>query len=289
MSSEEVSKIINADSRATDRLMNALCGMGLLRKVKGKFYNTDLASKYLVEGKPDFMGGLFHTNHLWNTWSYLTASVKKGSSFAGEQNKEEKEDWVEAFIAAMHYRGVKQAKIISMMFDISNTKKMLDVGGGSAAFSMEFVKRNPSMKAVVLDLPHVIPLTKTYVENEGLTENFDFIEGNYLTTSFSNGYDLILLSAIVHINNFDQNKMLVKKCADALNNSGILIINDYVMNEERTEPYAGALFSLNMLSGTSSGDTFTEGEMKEWLNEAGFTKIERKKTSFASDLLIGIK
>jgi hypothetical protein len=93
----------------------------------------------------------------------------------------------------------------------------------------------------------------------------------------------------VHINNFDQNKMLVKKCADALNNSGILIINDYVMNEERTEPYAGALFSLNMLSGTSSGDTFTEGEMKEWLNEAGFTKIERKKTSFASDLLIGIK
>ena len=289
MTSEEVSEKINSDSRATDRLMNALCGMGLLRKIKGKFYNIDLASKYLVEGKPEFMGGLFHTNHLWNTWSYLTESIKQGSAFKEEQNKEDKQGWVEAFIAAMHYRGVKQAKIISMMFDFSQTKKMLDVGGGSAAFSMEFVKRNPLMKAVVLDLPHVIPLTKKYVEQEGLMDNFDFIEGNYLTTDFRIGYDLILLSAIVHINNYDQNKMLIKKCADALNENGILIINDYVMNEDRTEPYYGALFSINMLSGTSGGDTYTEGEMKEWFTAAGFSKIDRKRTSFATDLMIGTK
>jgi ubiquinone/menaquinone biosynthesis C-methylase UbiE len=289
MTSEEVSEKINSDSRATDRLMNALCGMGLLRKVKGKFYNIDLASKYLVKGKPEFMGGLFHTNHLWNTWSYLTDSVKKGSSFAGDQNKKERDDWVESFIAAMHYRGVKQAKIISMMFDFSHIKKMLDVGGGSAAFSTEFVKRNPLMKAVVLDLPHVIPLTKNYVEQEGLKDNFYFIEGNYLTTDLGIGFDLILLSAIVHINNDNQNKMLTKKCADALNENGILIINDYVMNEDRTEPYYGALFSINMLSGTSGGDTYTEGEMKEWLTAAGFSKIERKRTSFATDLMIGIK
>jgi len=235
------------------------------------------------------MGNLYHTNHLWNTWNYLTNSVKKGSSFTGDQNKEEKENWVESFIAAMHYRGVKQAKLIAMMIDLSNTKKMLDIGGGSAAFSMEFIKRNPRMKAIVLDLPHVIPLTKKYVEQEGLKDNFDFIEGNYLTTPFGNGYDLILLSAIVHINNFDQNKILVKKCADALNKNGMLIINDYVMNEDRTGPYAGTLFSLNMLSGTSSGDTYTENEMKEWLTTSGFSKIERKKTSFASDLIIGIK
>jgi predicted transcriptional regulator len=45
MTSEEVSTKINTDPRATDRLMNALCGMGILKKVKGKFYNSDLSSK----------------------------------------------------------------------------------------------------------------------------------------------------------------------------------------------------------------------------------------------------
>ncbi len=289
MNSEEISGKINTDNRATDRLLNAICGMGLLRKVKGKFYNTDLSSKYMVDGKPEFMGNLYHTNHLWNTWSHLTSSVKKGSSFIGDQNKKEKEEWVESFIAAMHYRGIKQAKLLAMMFDLSNTKRMLDVGGGSAAFSMELVKRNLSIKAVVLDLPHVIPLTKKYVEEEKLKDNFDFIEGDYLTKDFGSGYDLILLSAIVHINSYDQNKTLIQKCADALNSKGMVIINDFIMNNDRIQPHHGAIFSLNMLVGTVNGDTYTEEEMKEWLSAAGFSKVERKKTSFASDLIIGIK
>jgi 2-polyprenyl-3-methyl-5-hydroxy-6-metoxy-1,4-benzoquinol methylase len=289
MHSDDISKIINSDSRATNRLMNALCGMGLLRKIKDKFYNTDISSKYLVEGKQDFMGNLYHTNHLWSTWSYLTDSVIKGSSHAGDQNKKGKDNWVESFIAAMHYRGVKHAKLLTMMLDLSSSKKMLDVGGGSAAFSMEIVKRNPAIKAVVLDLSHIIPLTKKYVDQEGLTDNFDFIEGNYLSQDFGKDYDIILLSAIVHINSYEENKMIIKKCADALNQNGIIIISDFIMNKERTQPYHGAIFSINMLVGTAAGDNYTEDEMREWFESAGFSKIERKKTSFASELIIGSK
>lgn len=289
MTSEEVSQKLNTDTRATDRLMNALCGMGILKKVKGKFYNSDLSSKYLVENKPEFMGNLYHTNHLWNTWSFLTESVKQGSSFKGDQNKKEKDNWVEAFIGAMHYRGVNQGKILSMMIDLTNVKKMLDVGGGSAAFSMEIVKKNPSIKATVLDLPHVIPLTKKYVSEAGLLNNFNFIEGDYLTRDFGSDYDLILLSAIIHINSYEQNKMLIKKCADALNKNGMIVISDFIMNNDRTQPVHGALFSINMLVGTTNGDTYTEKEMREWFESAGSSKIERKNTAFGSDLMIGIK
>ena len=289
MTSEEVSKKINSDPRATDRLLNALCAMCILKKVHGKFYNTDLSSKYLVEGKSEFMGNLYHTNNLWYTWSYLTESILKGTSSKGDQNKKDKDDWVENFIDAMHYRGVHQGKILAMMIDLANVNKMLDVGGGSAAFSMEIVKKNPSIKATVLDLPHVIPLTKKYVEGEHLSVSFDFIEGDYLTKDFSGSYDLILLSAIVHINSYEQNKKLIKKCADALNENGMIIINDFVMNEDRTQPSQGAVFSLNMLVGTANGDTYTEIEMKEWFEAAGVFKVERKNTSFGSDLMIGIK
>lgn len=289
LNAEEVSEKLDTDLRATDRLLNALCTLELLHKVKGKFYNTDLASKYLVESKPDFMGNLYHSNHLWNTWTFLTESVKLGSSYKGEQNKKENDDWVDAFIAAMHYRGMKQAQLVSMLIDTSNTKNILDIGGGSGAFSMGLIKKNPSIISTVLDLPHVIPITKKYVEKEGYLENFHYIEGNYLQADFGNEYDLILLSAIVHINSYEQNKNLIKKCFDALNNNGMIIINDFVMNEERTEPAFGTFFSLNMLVGTESGDTYTETEMKEWFDFAGIEKIERKKTSFGSDLMIGYK
>ncbi len=289
MTSDDVAQKLNSDPRATDRLMNALCAMGLLKKVHGKFYNSDLSAKYLVEGKPDFMGNIYHANNLWNDWSSLTDSVIKGSSQRSIINKSENDNWVESFIGAMHYRGVNQGKILAMMIDISNVKNMLDVGGGSAAFSMEIVKKNPSISAVVLDLPYVIPLTKKYVSGAGLLDKFNFIEGDYLTTELKDNYDLILLSAIVHINNYDQNKMLVKKCADALNKYGMIIINDFVMNEDRTQPRQSALFALNMLVGTENGDTYTEKEMREWFESAGLSKIERKNTSFGSDLMIAVK
>ncbi len=287
MSSIDIADKIEADPRAANRLMNALCGMGLLKKVKGKFYNSDIASKYLVEGKPDFMGNLYHTNHLWNTWSYLSGSVIKGGSYKGDQNKSEKKEWVEAFIRAMHHRGVKQGKILSMMIDLEGVKKMLDVGGGSAAFSMEIVKKAPAVDVVLFDLPHVIPLTKNYVKEEGLEEKFTFIEGNYLSDGFGDGYDLILLSAIVHINSYEQNKSLIKKCSDALNKNGRIIINDFIMNSDRTKPVHGAVFALNMLVGTEQGDTYTEDEMREWFTASGINKIERKNTSYGSDLMIG--
>jgi ubiquinone/menaquinone biosynthesis C-methylase UbiE len=289
MTSGEVAQKINANPRAADRLMNALCAMDILKKVHGKFFNSDLSSKYLVEGKPDLMGNLYHTNNLWNSWSNLTDSVIKGTSVINNKNKSEKDDWVEAFIGAMHYRGVHQGKILAMMIDLTNVKSMLDVGGGSAAFAMEIVKKNSAINAVVLDLPYVIPLTKRYVSEAGLSDKFNFIEGDYLTKEFENNYDLVLLSAVVHINSYEQNKMLVKKCADALNKNGMIVINDFIMNDDRTKPYHGALFSLNMLVGTANGDTYTEKEIREWFESAGLSKIERKNTSFGSDLMIAVK
>lgn len=287
LTSKEVAEKLNTNERATDRLMNALCAMGLLKKIHGKFYNSESSFRYLVEGKPEFMAGLFHTNDLWKTWSTLTDAIREGTTVY-KRNKDD-EDWVNSFIAAMHYRAVKEAKIIAYMIDFKNVRKMLDVGGGSGAFAMQFVEFNPKMETVILDLPNVIPLTKKYTENFPYKNNISFLEGNYLFDDLGINYDLIFLSAIVHSNNYDENKLLIKKCYDALNPNGQIIIKDWIMSEDRTKPLTGAIFALNMLVGTKGGDTYTESEMKDWLNNAGITKIERKDTSFGFSLLIGYK
>ncbi len=289
MHSKDVAQKINADERATDRLMNALAALGFLRKVHGKFYNTESASQYLVKGKPEFMGGLFHSIGLWTTWSSLTESVKAGTSTAERKPSSGGIDWLESFIAAMHYRGVKEAKLTAMLIDFSNVNRMIDVGGGSGAFAMEFIKKKMNINAVVFDLPEVIPITNRYVAEEKMTEKISFLSGNYLSDDFGTGYDLIFLSAIVHINSLEENNLLIKKCYDALNSGGQIVIKDWVMNEDRTEPAGGAYFALNMLVGTERGDTYTETEMKNWFTSAGIKKIERKDTSFGSSLMIGYK
>ncbi|MDP2887202.1 MAG: methyltransferase [Ignavibacteria bacterium] len=65
----------------------------------------------------------------------------------------------------------------------------------------------------------------------------------------------------------------MKKAYDALNPNDQLVIQDHIMDEVRTAPLSGALFSLNMLVGTQSGDTFTESEIRSWTKKAGFKNV----------------
>lgn len=282
----EIAIKAQANERAIERLLNALVALGFLKKIHGKFYNSEAASQYLVEGKPEFMGGLFHTNELWKSWGTLTNAVKIGTSV---YNDDSKDDWTESFIAAMHYRAGKEAKILPLMIDLSNVKKMLDVGGGSGAFSMAFIDKFPQIKATIFDLPSVIPISKKYVESFRHKENIDYLIGNYLKDDIGSGYDLILLSAIVHMQSLEENKLLIEKCYNALNPGGQIIIKDWIMNPDKTSPIGGTLFSINMLVGTESGDTFTEDEMKFWFSSTEIKRIERKDTSYGWSLMIGYK
>ena len=289
LTSLEIAEAIETDPRGTDRLLNALAALGFLLKRNGKFMNFPGISEYLVKGESGYMGNLHHTNSLWDRWSSLTEAVKNGGSIYKKSINNRGKEWLEDFIAAMHYRGIAQAKILSMMIDLSNVKRMLDIGGGSGAYSMMFIEKYKDIKAVLFDLPNVIPIAKKYIEKNNKNESFSFITGDYLTDDFGTGYDLIFLSAIVHINSFEENRVLIKKCVDALNSKGQIVINDFIMDEDRIEPKVGVMFALNMLTSTLKGDTYTKSEIEGWFKEAGLHSIEHKLTSFGSSIMIALK
>ena len=73
----------------------------------------------------------------------------------------------------------------------------------------------------------------------------------------------------------EANRGLIKKCYSALNKNGKIIIQDWIMNNDRTQPTSGAIFAINMLVGTEAGDCFTEQEVTEILSSAGFATISR--------------
>jgi monoamine oxidase len=51
----------------------------------------------------------------------------------------------------------------------------------------------------------------------------------------------------------------------------------------------GALFALNMLVGTEAGDTYTEAEVRSWMEETGLSNFIRKDTHFGTALIMGRK
>jgi cyclopropane fatty-acyl-phospholipid synthase-like methyltransferase len=70
------------------------------------------------------------------------------------------------------------------------------------------------------------------------------------------------------------NQKLFAKAYSALNPGGIFIVNDFVPNEERTEPTFALRFSVYTLTHTPEGECWTLSQYSDWLNKAGFKAIE---------------
>ena len=280
--SNQIATSLHLDEHACERLLNALVSLGFLTKQNSLFFNTRESFTFLSKKSPDYLGGLMHTNHLWNTWSNLTQVVKTGKSAHPAEINVRGEDWLSPFINAMHDRAKKQAPQQLANIDLSGVRSILDVGGGSGAYSMEFVSKKSGIEATVFDLPNVVPVTKKYLDKEGFSDKIKTHPGDYTTDDLPKGFDLVFLSAVIHSNSLEINRDLIIKCFKSLNKKGKIVIQDWIMNNDRTQPVSGAVFAINMLVGTEAGDCFTEREVMEMLNGAGFKNISR--TEFETGL-----
>jgi len=285
--SAEVALQIGTDPRATDRLMNALCALGILGKEDGRFFNTEAARETLLPGAAGDPGSLMHTVHLWDTWSTLTEAVRKGTSVLLPEVNERGRQWLTAFIAAMHDRASRQAPAVVSQMNLESVASVLDVGGGSGAYAMAFVRAKQGLRATIFDLPNVLPLTRSYIAREGLGHAVTTVEGDYLQDELPRGFDLVILTAIVHSNSPEENRALIAKCVRALNPGGMVAVQDFIMDDGRVHPAAGALFALNMLVGTGRGDTFTESEIASWMTAAGLSGVSRQGTPFGTAQIVG--
>ena len=224
--SNQIANHLHLNERACERLLNALVSLGFLTKKNHLFFNTADSFAFLSKKSSDYSAGLMHLNHLWNTWSNLTQVVKTGKSAHPAEINERGEEWLFAFIDAMHDRAKKQAPQQLANIDLSEVESILDIGGGSGAYSMEFVSKKPEIAAIVFDLPGVVPITKRFIDKEGLSDQIKTHPGDYTTDELPKGFDLVFLSAVIHSNSLEINKELIKKCYNSLNKNGKIVIQD---------------------------------------------------------------
>ncbi len=280
---------LHTDTRATEMLLNVLVSLGLLAKKDGTFSNTPVTARFLSSDSPDNARlGLMHNVHLWDSWSTLTECVRQGRPVAKSPSGERDPESTRAFIAAMD-RNAKEraAQVVRAVGD--GFQKMLDLGGGSAAYSIAFAQANPKLRVDLLDVPAVLPLTEEYIRRAGLAERIKTRAGDMRTDTFGQGYDLVLLSAIAHMFSPQENRDLLRRAYQALAPNGRLVLQDFILEADKTSPNFAVLFSLNMLVNTQGGASYSEPEYEAWLREAGFRESKRVRLPGPANLMIAVK
>lgn len=281
----EVARRVGADTRATEMLLNALVSVEALRKQEGHFYNTEVTGDYFVSGGAhDARLATLHQSRLWRTWSTLTEAVKEGTAVAP---REDDSAGREAFLAAMHRNAQERAAFVLDAVGAFSVRNLLDLGGGSGAYSIAFAQANPELRATLVDLEPVLAIAQRHIRAAGLTGRVQTQAGDLLTDTFAGGYDLALLSAICHMFSPSDNRDLLKRVYVALGARGRVVIQDFILEAERTAPPFAALFALNMLVGTRGGSTYAAAEYQAWLEEAGFRNIRHLRLPGLTGLMVG--
>jgi (2Fe-2S) ferredoxin/SAM-dependent methyltransferase len=289
-SGPEAAGKIGADSRATEMLLNALCAMRLLKKDGGIYHNTPVSSRYFVAGSPDCArGSLMHTVNLWTRWSTLTDCVKGGTSVTRDESEELGADWTQAFMAAMDRSARERAPLVVQAVGAGRYQRMLDVGGGPAAYSIAFCRANPALEAEVFDRPSVVAIAQSHIEGAGLSSRIRTRAGDILRDGLGGGFDLVLVSQICHSLSEEENLGLLKKCHAALTPGGTLVIQEFILDADKASPKWGALFALNMLVGTRAGNAYSEEEMTGWMRATRFGEIRRVRLPGPSGLILGTR
>lgn len=284
---QSVAAKIHGDERATEMLLHALVSLNLLEKREATFFNTPLSARFFSEDSRDnARPALMHTAHLWARWSNLTECVRTGtSSWRSRDTGGE----VSAFIAAMERNAKERTAAVVNAIGKNGINRMLDLGGGSGAYSIALARAMPQLKSEILDQGDVIPLTREYIRSAGLAQRISTRVGDMLHDPLGENYDLILLSAICHMFGADENRKLFRRIYDALAPHGRLVVSDFILGPNKTAPRHAALFSLNMLVGTQAGASYSELEYADWLRDAGFSEVQRVRLPGPSGLMIGTR
>ena len=278
LSSAGAAAAIQLNEPALELLLNALAALGLLEKHGDTFSLTKISRQYLLRSSGQYIGAMVGFDAmLWHAWENLAEAIRTGLPTRPPDMYQAEPRETEVFINAMDslVKARGDTAVLANAIDWSKINTLLDVGSGPATYPIALCEMFPQLRVAIVDLPATLKITERFVAAANLTARIELIAADYRSDSIPGSYDAVLLSNIIHGENFARNAALMRKLAVNLNSRGRLIIKDHILADSRAEPVVGAIFSLLMLLTTDGGRCYSFAEIDAWMKQAGLNHVEQ--------------
>lgn len=267
---EDVAAKMDWDPRAARMLLQGLVALGLAARSGDLYQNSPVASACLTPGRPGYQGHIVqHLQHTLPGWLRLREALRTGTAAQAGPPVQSAEE-VRSFILGMKDIARMSAREILGAVNLAPYKHLLDLGAGPGTYTIAFLQAHPGMKATVFDRPEVLPIAREEAEFCEVGHRVKFMAGDLTVNDLGSGYDLVLVSNVIHSFSSEKNRKLVRKCFHAMEPGGLLIIKDFLVDNDRSGPPFSLMFALHMLVGTGEGDTYSFAEVEQWTRDAGF-------------------
>jgi SAM-dependent methyltransferase len=280
----ELAAITGRDCRRLRTLLRALAALGLVTVEEECYANAPASEQYLVRGGRRDLGDYYRLQigrQLYPALLRLDDGLAgTGTAFDTLGGLMADPAQARTFTVAQHAGSRGAARALADRLPLDGARRLLDVGGGSGAFTIALCRRRPALRSTVLDFPAVLDVAREYVDKAGLTDRVTLVPGDALDLPWPQDQDVVLLSYLLsalgdgdggcgHRRGSEIDAVL-RKAHACLRPGGLLVVHDFVLDDDGPGPRHAALWFLQYLAYRPDGESFTAGELRGRLRGAGF-------------------
>lgn len=279
LSLTQMSQALNLTERATSRLAYACAALGLIQATQQGFRNTPIAERYLVQDRPTYIGSYLQMfdDLGYHRWEQMSTALRQDAPPDTVHHPYHylAHDEAEAndFMQAQHAGSISLGLALAQRFDFQPYTCLLDLGGGSGAYSTAILQRYPHIRAIIFDFPPVCRIAEAIAREAGLAQRISTVAGDYERDALPPGPDVVLWSGNLHASSPARCRQVVEHIAEILPAGGALLIHDYLLDDSRCGPLIPALLALHLTLVSDDGQVYSGQELKTLLISAGFTNI----------------
>ncbi len=249
--------------------------MALLNKTPAGYANTQAAADFLSKDSDRYIGYMIqHHHHLADSWIRMDEAVTRSGPIR-DRSSVSSEEWREAFfngyVQQCHGHGVGCGAVRGSV----RVYPAAGYGRRARHLCHPFLQSQPAPDRCGVRPFHHPAVCRKTIERFGLSDRIRFVAGDYTTDDIplKQDFDAAWLSHILHGEGPNLAEGIVAHAAEKLVPGGQLLIHDFILGDTRDRPEFAALFSLNMLLGTESGQSYSESEIRKMMTDAGLTDI----------------
>jgi len=285
MTTDALAQQLGVDARALGIHLSLLAATGFVERRDGRWRATAETRRWLHPEGQGYCGPAIHSYRRSNPLhAQLLATLRTGDRAEGHvsaadewERGEMSPDMAQHITAYMNAHSRAAALAVAPQPLFADVRSLLDVGGGSAIFSIELARAWPALSATVMEIAPVCVEADRYIAQAGIGGRVKTRALNMFTQSWPTGHDMLFFSNIFH----DWSDATCQRLSDAafgaLPSGGRIVLHEMLMDDDQCGPWQTAAFSLLMLLGTR-GRQYSLPEFKAMLERSGFTDIAAART-----------
>jgi O-methyltransferase domain/Dimerisation domain len=271
-SGEEIAAAVGADRDALVRVLRGLVTDDVLAEEEdGRFALTPVGECLRAGAGAALARGEVY----YEAAAGLLATVREGGTAFEHVHGERFFDHLArhpdreaAFQASMAARSEQEAHDVVAVYDFSELRRLVDVGGGRGILLAAILRANPNLRGVLTDREAALPAARVHLDAASVGDRAECVAADFFTT-VPPGADAYLLSRVIHDWDDADARHILSICRRAMPRTSRLLVVEAILPERARDRPAAIRMDLHMLLLLGARER-TEAEFRALLDSSGF-------------------